>query len=169
MGDPRRFDLFGRLIVELFPPNQYRRVADIAGGKGYLQTNLRERGYDVTTYDERQGRRDRPGRFQYRYQLFGSHVKEDYDLLVGMHPDEATDVIINEAAKRKIPFAVVPCCVRPIVLQSVFRDKHSYTNWIVQLKALAERNGYEVKEKKLKMMGKSLVLYGWPKLTTNLS
>jgi hypothetical protein len=163
VGDPRRFDLFGKLIVEVFPSHQYKKVADIAGGKGYLQTNLRGHGYDVTTYDERQGRRDRPGRFQYRYQLFGSHIKERYDLLVGMHPDEATDVIINEAAKRKIPFVVCPCCVKPTVLQSVFRDSHNYTNWIIQLKALAERNGYEVREKKLRMMGKSLVLYGWPK------
>jgi hypothetical protein len=162
MGDARRFNLFGKFIAQTFPVSQYKKVADIAGGKGYLQSNLREYGYDVTTYDQRHGRRNRPGKFQYRYQLFGSNIKESYDLLVGMHPDEATDVIIDEAAKRRVPFAICPCCVKPTILQSSFRDSHNYTNWISHLKELAIKNGYKVEEKKLRMTGKSLVLYGWP-------
>lgn len=32
-------------------------------------------------------------------------------LLLGMHPDEATDAIFDVAIKLNKPFAVVPCCV----------------------------------------------------------
>jgi hypothetical protein len=35
----------------------------------------------------------------------------DCSLLVGMHPDEATEIIIDTALKFNKPFAVVPCCV----------------------------------------------------------
>ena len=34
-------------------------------------------------------------------------------LLVGLHPDEATDAIVDVAAALAIPFALVPCCVFP--------------------------------------------------------
>ena len=32
------------------------------------------------------------------------------DLIVGLHPDEATGAIVEVAAARGVPFAVVPCC-----------------------------------------------------------
>lgn len=35
----------------------------------------------------------------------------DASLLVGMHPDEATDAIFDVALKLGKPFVVVPCCV----------------------------------------------------------
>lgn len=34
-------------------------------------------------------------------------------LVLGMHPDEATDNIVDYAIRERIPFAVVPCCVFP--------------------------------------------------------
>ena len=34
-------------------------------------------------------------------------------LLVGFHPDEATDFIVDAALTSRKPFAVVPCCVFP--------------------------------------------------------
>ena len=42
---------------------------------------------------------------------------EEHDLLanccaiVALHPDEATDAIVDMAVKRRLPFVVVPCCV----------------------------------------------------------
>jgi len=35
------------------------------------------------------------------------------DLLVGMHPDQATEGIIDAALELNLPFAVVPCCTFP--------------------------------------------------------
>lgn len=34
-------------------------------------------------------------------------------ILIGMHPDEATEEIVNIALELGKPFAVVPCCVFP--------------------------------------------------------
>ncbi len=34
-------------------------------------------------------------------------------MVIGFHPDQATEIIINEALNKSIPFAVVPCCVFP--------------------------------------------------------
>ena len=33
------------------------------------------------------------------------------EMLIGMHPDQATEPIIDMALKYQKPFAVVPCCV----------------------------------------------------------
>lgn len=41
------------------------------------------------------------------------HLFKDCSLVVGMHPDQATDAIVDFAVKYNKPFAVVPCCVFP--------------------------------------------------------
>ena len=35
------------------------------------------------------------------------------DVLLGMHPDQATETIVDTALRLKKPFAIVPCCVFP--------------------------------------------------------
>eukprot|EP00578_Thalassiosira_sp_NH16_P025295 CAMPEP_0181091966 /NCGR_PEP_ID=MMETSP1071-20121207/8675_1 /TAXON_ID=35127 /ORGANISM="Thalassiosira sp., Strain NH16" /LENGTH=344 /DNA_ID=CAMNT_0023174131 /DNA_START=88 /DNA_END=1122 /DNA_ORIENTATION=+ len=40
-------------------------------------------------------------------------VFRSLDLIVGFHPDQATEATIDLALLSKIPFAVVPCCVFP--------------------------------------------------------
>lgn len=153
MGDTRRFDLFADFIKSNFP--NCNKVADIAGGKGYLQIALKERGFNVTTFDKR---KYKANKINYQYRYFDSTVKENFDLMVGMHPDEATDVIIVEAAKRSIPFAIVPCCIMPNAIP--YWGQHSYKQWIEHLKKSAQKLGYQVYEKQLKMNGCNLVLYG---------
>jgi hypothetical protein len=160
MGDPRRFDLFAKFILKNFPPEKYQRVADIAGGKGYLQTALRSYGYNVTTFDKRKGRKNRPNRFQYQYRFFDHRIEEEFDLLVGMHPDEATDIIIAEAARRKTAYAIVPCCIKPTVSKMKFTNAYNYTNWIKHLKDFAKELKLTVNKAYLRMTGKRLILYG---------
>ena len=41
------------------------------------------------------------------------HKFEECSVVVGMHPDEATEAIVDFARVRGKPFAVVPCCVFP--------------------------------------------------------
>ena len=36
-----------------------------------------------------------------------------FSVVLGLHPDEATDAIVEECVERRQPFAVVPCCVFP--------------------------------------------------------
>jgi hypothetical protein len=45
-----------------------------------------------------------------------SHTKELWEscsMVVGMHPDEATEPIVDACLKSGKAFAVVPCCVFP--------------------------------------------------------
>ena len=158
MGDNRRFNLFAEAIEKRFP--KWYRVVDVAGGKGYLQLALKERGFkDVVTFDcapRKERVRKRGTKFYWR--KFGDKVNVECDLLVGMHPDEATDVIVVEAAKRDIPFAIVPCCVKPTHL--LWMKGQKYTVWIRGLIELAKKKKYEVEEYKLRMNGKNIVLFG---------
>lgn len=156
MGDPRRFDVFAEFLSRNFPKES--RVADVAGGKGYLQSALRERGFDsVITYDKRRGRKDRP-KMRYHYGFFDENTKGDFDLLVGMHPDEATDVIIREAAKRKANFAIVPCCVKPTV--SGYWGNHNMHDWNSHLIRYATTLGASLRQTELRINGRRLVIYG---------
>lgn len=52
--------------------------------------------------------------------LFGDHVTSEWprlwrecSVVVGMHPDQATEPIVDLALRAGKPFAVVPCCVFP--------------------------------------------------------
>jgi hypothetical protein len=38
-------------------------------------------------------------------------VVHDSTLVVALHPDQATDAALDFALERKLPFAIVPCCV----------------------------------------------------------
>jgi hypothetical protein len=46
-------------------------------------------------------------------QLFGSSSSSGFSLVIGLHPDEATEPIADYALEAGLPFAVVPCCVFP--------------------------------------------------------
>lgn len=158
MGDSRRFDLFSNVIKSNFPPHLYSSVADIAGGKGYLQRALREKGYkNVVTFDKRK-KHIRFRGVNFRYGYFDERIEDEFNLLVAMHPDEATDVTIVEASKRNLPFVICPCCVRPRA--KMYNGPHKYNAWMKHLKSFAESLGYEVTETRLKMGGKNVVLIG---------
>lgn len=184
MGDPRRFRRFADLIERNFPPARFPTVADVAGGKGALQGELRRRGYDVTTFDKRKGRKNRPGRMQYCYSYFtrwakpggiarisfaddpaqatpGSGPTKDFDLLVGMHPDGATDVIIDEAARRRVPFVICPCCV--ITTVTTLQGEVTYAKWLAHLERFAHQKGFKTQRTVLSMKGKNFVLLGSPR------
>jgi hypothetical protein len=89
---------------------------------------------------------------------------KEAQVLVGMHPDEATDAILNVALKYNKPFAIVPCCVfshqfphRRIQIDQEQQQKPvvSYEDFIVYLKAKHSK----IKSTYLPIDGKNLVLY----------
>lgn len=160
MGDARRFDLFARLIHESFPDKSIR-IADVAGGKGYLQAALRQNGYRSVISFDRRKRNAAPHRQHFmRYQWFNCDSPESFDLVVGMHPDEGTDHIIKYAGKNGVPFAVCPCCVRPSA--TAFWGKASYPKWIDHLLCVASEKSVTFLET-LKMNGRNDVIIGRPK------
>ena len=159
MGDRNRFRIFSSVIAKNFPA--VKLIADVAGGKGQLQTELRSRGFDVITYDKRKGRKDR-SKMRYKYGFLGPHAIRDHDLLVGLHPDEATEIIISEAGKRRIPFALVPCCILPTVTgYSGPKEKQA---WIAHLVRMAESLNFQTQIFKLNMRGKNIIIIGRPRM-----
>ena len=147
MADKRRFDLFAALLVERFP--DAARVFDIAGGTGKLNESLTQLGRDVTTFDVRH--KHLPVKFAER--IFTLDEPCEADLVVGMHPDGATRVIVEYAGRHRIPFAVVPCCSD---------NGMPYKPWMRHLAELGREQGLAVEEAELPMDGRARVILGSP-------
>jgi hypothetical protein len=145
MADKRRFELFAQFISERFPAT---RIFDIAGGQGRLNESLTKLGHTVTTFDLRH--KHLPVRFAQR--AFTLEEPCEADLLVGMHPDGATRIIIEYAALHRLPFAVVPCCSD---------NSMPYNPWMRHLAELARGRGFaRVEEHSLPMEGRARVIVG---------
>ena len=152
MADKRRFDLFAELLVQRFPAAL--RVYDVAGGMGRLNEALTRRGRACTTYDVRHKRL--PGlRFEER--LFTLDEPCAADLVVGLHADGATRLIVEYAGRHGIPFAVVPCCSD---------NSMPYRPWMRHLSELGQSLGMQVEEAELPMEGRARVLLGQAPRTT---
>lgn len=147
MADKRRFDLFADLLTKRFP--EAHRVFDVAGGMGRLNAALTARGRQVLTFDTRWKRVEVP----YAERRFTIDEPCACDLVVGMHPDGATRVILEYAARHGRPFAVVPCCSD---------NGMPYRPWVRHLATLATDLGLRVDEVDLPMQGRARVLLGAP-------
>ena len=103
-GDPARFEVVAEFIAERFPHARY--VADVGGGQGMLTRILRKRlGLDAEVIDPRGWTlKGVPARVE----NFDASMAEYYDLVVGLHPDEALRSVVESAAKSAV--LVVPCC-----------------------------------------------------------
>lgn len=157
MGDPRRFEVMARFVEANFPPP--RRVADVAGGQGNLSLLLVERGYDCTVIDprstalskrERQYSRRKRLAFQRAKMCFQPELAEDFDLVVGLHPDGATEAICHAALIR--PVVLVPCCRYWRGIES-----HGSPDLAETVRRCFRRLGVEWWETFLQMNGKKLV------------
>lgn len=147
MADKRRFDLFADFLVGRFP--DARRVFDVAGGMGKLNEAFLARGRDCLTFDRRHKHADVP----FAEREFTLSEPCEADLVVGMHADGATRIIIEYAAKHGIPFAVVPCCSD---------NSLPYKPWMRHLAELARCLGMKTEEAMLPMEGRARVIIGYP-------
>lgn len=160
MGDRKRFGEFTKLI-ERVAPDRATRIADVAGGKGYLQAALRSAGYSrVVTFDKRRklAHPAKQDRYRYKWFSYAQHAGE-FDLVAAMHPDEGTDHSVLYAVRNRVPFLVCPCCILPSA--SCFWDRKNFAGWVAHLKQLAAAT-HEVEEVLLPIAGKNLVLAGRP-------
>jgi hypothetical protein len=146
VADKRRFELFAKFLADRFPAP---RIFDVAGGMGRLNEALTELGRSVTTFDLRHKRLD----VRYAERIFTLDEPCEADLVVGMHPDGATRVIIEYAVKHRIPFAVVPCCSD---------NGMPYKPWMRHLAELGREGGFGVEELTLPMAGRARVIVGSP-------
>ncbi len=160
MGDSKRFKLFAQLIAREFPASKYPVVGDIAGGDGSLNVELSKLGYQVVTFDSK--RRKNGEMVTFKRKLFTQKTEGKFDLLVGMHPDGATDVIIYQASLRGIPFTIAPCCAIPAMTCVEWKKKNSKgtADWYRHCVDYANRLGFKTVERQLNMDGKNKVLIG---------
>ncbi|MFZ0186259.1 MAG: hypothetical protein WAL72_04840 [Streptosporangiaceae bacterium] len=91
-------------IAERFPHARY--VADVGGGQGMLTRILRKRlGVDAEVIDPRGWTLTG---VPARVEAFDASMADYYDLVVGLHPDEALRSVVESAAKSAV--LVIPCC-----------------------------------------------------------
>lgn len=162
-SERRRFHVFAQFIHETFP--DAKNVADVAGGVGILSYYLYELGHRPTIIDCRLTRLTN----YYRRRLRKRSLREgrdiqirrlikpvqeadlqEFDLVLALHPDQATEPAVRAAIKHGKSFAVVPCCVFPI--DGV---KRSREEWLKHLSSLAP----DVATATLPMDGANVVLY----------
>ncbi len=104
-GDPDRFHLMAEFIGERFG-NSVEYVADVAGGQGMLARELRKRlNYRIEVVDPRgwtlKGVESRAVPYLAEDSTF-------YDLVVGLHPDQALREVVHSALRTAT--VIVPCC-----------------------------------------------------------
>jgi hypothetical protein len=83
----------------------------------------------------------------------------DCSVLVGMHPDEATEAIVDAALTLGKPFAIVPCCVMSRVFPDrQCRDGTAVDTYETFVKYLLEKHP-SVRSAFLPFAGRNQVLY----------
>ncbi|MBI5608088.1 MAG: hypothetical protein HY902_04350 [Deltaproteobacteria bacterium] len=150
MADHARFDLFADFLTQRFAAP---RIWDVAGGMGKLNQALVARGRQCTTFDVRW--KHLPN-LDYREQLLELSEPCQCDLIVGLHADGATRIIVEYAAQHGIPFAIVPCCSD---------NGMPYKPWLRHLAELAQDLGMATERRDLAMRGRCTMIVGTPKPT----
>ena len=104
-GDKSRFEVVANFIYEYYGTS-VKYIADIAGGQGLLSKLLnRKFNYESEVIDPRgYVLKGIPGRAC----EYSADMAEYYDLIVGLHPDEAIRPVVESAAVK--PVLVIPCC-----------------------------------------------------------
>lgn len=104
MGDSSRFIATADFMLRNY--TKAKNILCVADGQGQLASILKVRGYDTTIIDP-------------RFKGFNKKIKglfcrdtnvDSFDLLVGLHPDEATAEIIHAAKRNEKHALIIPCC-----------------------------------------------------------
>lgn len=104
-GDEQRFDDVANFVYERFG-NSIKYIADVAGGQGMLTRILSKRyNYECEVID--------PKIYQLkgvnnRHEEYTKEMASYYDLIIGLHPDEAIREVVESSLVR--PVLVLPCC-----------------------------------------------------------
>ena len=145
MGDRNRAFEFACFIDAVFP--NATRIADVAGGHGELSYWLQELGRRSVVIEPRDAR---PPRWIQRHlrkravreghlttiERIARPVQEadlaTFDVVVALHPDEATEPAVRTAVEHDLDFVVVPCCVF-----AIDGARYSSQSWVEYLASLA--------------------------------
>lgn len=104
-GDPARFTVVAEFIGQNYT-GKVKRIADVAGGQGMLSRILSKKyNFECEVADPRGftlvGIKNRPEEYR-------ADMADFYDLIIGLHPDEALKEVVYSALVR--PVVLIPCC-----------------------------------------------------------
>ncbi len=104
-GDPKRFEAVADFVAKRYL-GKIKFIADVAGGQGMLARILNKKyNFDTEVIDPRGwtlvGVKNR--KEEYR-----ADMASYYDLIIGIHPDEALKETVYSALVR--PVVLIPCC-----------------------------------------------------------
>lgn len=104
-GAPERFEVVADFVYRRFG-NSIKYIADVAGGQGLLTRVLNKKyNYSAEVVDPRGWTlKGVPN----RKEEFNAKIADYYDLIIGLHPDEATRAVVESALIK--PVLIVPCC-----------------------------------------------------------
>ena len=148
-GDENRFQVLAEFVYEHYGKS-VKYIADVAGGQGVLSRILNKKyNYSSEVIDPRiytiKG-------VEHRVAEYVSEMATYYDLIIGLHPDEATRPVVESAFYR--PIIVVPCCnywdnTRKLGSKAIAED----------IALFYEQNNIEYKMEKLPMKYPNIVVY----------
>lgn len=137
-----RHRLFASWLVETFGKERLASgtgVLDVAGGKGELGETFRD-DHDIPSIVLDPLPRcdlvsppfpiiDRPlegdGSQIMSENVGFAHLMEHCSIITGMHPDQATEAIVDTAMRLGKPFAILPCCVMPKLFPHRMQQRHN--------------------------------------------
>jgi hypothetical protein len=158
MGDKNRGKLFANYIYKNYP--NVKKILCIADGN-FITANELIKYYnntEITVYDPKIRAKKKSKNIHAFKRCFYSTEKYKTDLIIGMHPDEATGEILEYAIKRKKSFILCPCCIKGKYANENLNKK----GWINKLKGIAENNRFDVFIDYFKMKGDNIILRGNP-------
>jgi len=90
---------------------------------------------------------------------FRPELLQQASALVGMHPDEATEAIVDAALANRKPFAVVPCCVFPTLFPGRTLADGSAVVHTQQFALYLASKDRRIRIRRLPFEGRNLVVY----------
>ena len=139
MGDSARFIVTAEFILRNYP--RAKSILCVADGKGDLAKILNKEGKNAQIIDP-----------VYNGLYFSRDFKHPCDLVVGLHPDEATGEIVIYGERMKIPYLIVPCCIKGKEAVGV----RGFDQWINKLQRLSKNS---LRETLLPMRGANRILF----------
>ena len=181
----KRGSVFGEWLIGTFGVEYLRSgsgVIDVAGGKQLVSQYLAMTyGIACTVVDPRDAMPICPSNlltFRRRGLVPPAYIMAEFDaafvaansalvaaasVVIGQHPDEATESIVDVAIALGKPFAVVPCCVFSKIFPRKLRDGTSVVNYDQFISYLCEKETAEtatrIERDILPMKGRNLVLF----------